>query len=87
MSLLQLENPERGKAAEDCQHSKPLRESRNVLECGSPYGGLKDWRDLFAAAHADKQVAELVLKVASQRDLGGASILARTRIEDRKSVV
>ena len=44
-------------------------------------GGLQDWRELFAAVRASSQLAELVLRVARQRDLGGASILATALVE------
>ena len=44
-------------------------------------GNLKDWRELFAAVRASSQLAELVLRVARQRDLGGSSILATALVE------
>ena len=40
-------------------------------------GDLPDWRELFAAAKADKQLAENILAIAAKRDHGGASVLAR----------
>ncbi|HEY3245284.1 MAG TPA: hypothetical protein VGM03_18230 [Phycisphaerae bacterium] len=40
-------------------------------------GDLPDWRELFAAVRSDRRIAEKVLHVASQHDLGGASRLAR----------
>lgn len=48
-------------------------------------GGLQDWRELFAAVRASSQLAELVLRVARQRDLGGASLLAAALVERSRS--
>ncbi len=48
-------------------------------------GDLTDWRKLFAAARSDREVALLVLQVATAHDLGGASFLAIAlikRLED-----
>ena len=39
-------------------------------------GSLQDWRELFTAVRASSELADLVLRVARQHDLGGASILA-----------
>ena len=44
-------------------------------------GDLKDWRELFAAVRANAVVAETVLRVARERDLGGSSILATALVE------
>jgi len=44
-------------------------------------GDLKDWRELFAAVRANAEVAEMVLRVASQHTLGGASILATALVK------
>lgn len=45
-------------------------------------GSLQDWRELFTAVRASSELADLVLRVARQHDLGGASILA-TALADR----
>lgn len=45
-------------------------------------GSLQDWRELFTAVRASSELADLVQRVARQRDLGGASILA-TALADR----
>lgn len=44
-------------------------------------GSLQDWRELFAAVRRNREVAVLVLRVASEHDLGGASILAKALVE------
>jgi len=44
-------------------------------------GDLKDWRELFAALRAHRDVAVLVLRVASQEASNGASILARALVK------
>ena len=44
-------------------------------------GGLQDWRELFTAARANSELAELVLRVARQHSVGGASILATALVE------
>ena len=44
-------------------------------------GDLPDWKELFAAARNNREVADLVLRVAREHDLGGASILAKILIE------
>ena len=44
-------------------------------------GDVPDWQDLFAAAERSPEVAELILRVASEHDLGGASVLAKTLVE------
>ena len=44
-------------------------------------GDLRDWRELFFAVRADPALAELVLRVARQRALDGASILATALVE------
>ena len=48
-------------------------------------GDLPDWRQLFAAARNNPEVAGLVLRVATDHDLGGASILAKALIERLKT--
>lgn len=44
-------------------------------------GGLQDWRELFSAVRANSEVAELVLRVARERRISGASILATALVE------
>jgi len=44
-------------------------------------GDLGDWRELFLAVRNNRDVADLVLRVATERDLGGASALAIALVE------
>jgi hypothetical protein len=44
-------------------------------------GDLPDWKELFAAVRNNREVADLVRRVATEHDLGGASILAKTLVE------
>lgn len=44
-------------------------------------GDLPDWKELFAAVRNDREVAELLLRVATEHDLGGASVLAKFLVE------
>lgn len=44
-------------------------------------GNLEDWRELFAAVRRSREVAALVLRVASVRNLEGASILAKALVD------
>jgi hypothetical protein len=44
-------------------------------------GNLHDWKELFAAVRDNREVAALVLRVASERKSDGASILAKALIE------
>lgn len=50
--------------------------SAAAMDSASELGGLEDRCELFAAVRASSELAELVLRVARQRDLGGSSILA-----------
>ena len=43
-------------------------------------GGLQDWRELFAAVQRQRDVAALVLRVASRSQPDGASILAQALV-------
>ena len=43
-------------------------------------GGLQDWRELFAAVRRQRDVAALVMRVASRSNSDGASILARALV-------
>ena len=58
------------------RHIDTKQWSASAIDSALEYGGLKDWQELFLVVRRDKAVADLVLKVASQRDLGGASVLA-----------
>jgi hypothetical protein len=44
-------------------------------------GDVRDWQELFHAVQNNREVADLVLRVASNRDLGGAAPLARALAE------
>jgi len=44
-------------------------------------GDLKDWQELFAVVERNREVAALVLRVASAHDMGGASILAKALVK------
>ncbi len=48
-------------------------------------GDLPDWQQLFAAARNNREVARLVVQVATDHDLGGASILAKALVERLKN--
>ena len=52
-----------------------------VVDSALERGDLKDWGELFAAVRANTEVAEMVLRVARQRGLGGSSILAAALTE------
>ena len=47
-------------------------------------GDLGDWQELFAAVQNNHEVADLVSRVATEHDLGGASVLARALVERLK---
>ena len=47
-------------------------------------GDLRDWQELFAAVQNNREVADLVLRVATEHDLGGASVLARALVDRLK---
>jgi hypothetical protein len=55
--------------------------SAAAIDSALERGDLKDWRALFAAVQQDRRIAELVLKVATEHEMGGASTLARTLVE------
>jgi hypothetical protein len=44
-------------------------------------GSLKDWQELFAVVRRNREVAALVLRVASERKSEGASLLAKALVE------
>jgi hypothetical protein len=50
-------------------------------------GDLPDWKKLFAAVKTNQEVADLVLHVATNHDLGGASILAKTLVKRLNAAV
>ena len=63
------------------RHLNTKQWSASAIDSALEYGGIQDWQELFMAVRHDKNVADLVLKVASQRDLGGASILAKALVK------
>ncbi|HMP05229.1 MAG TPA: hypothetical protein PJ982_02675 [Lacipirellulaceae bacterium] len=63
------------------RHLTPLHWSAAAVDSALERGGLEDWRELFAAVRADAAVAELVLRVARQRNEGRASALAAALVE------
>jgi hypothetical protein len=58
------------------RHLNTLHWSAAAVDSALERGNLQDWRELFSAARSNPELAALVLRVARQRDLGGASILA-----------
>ena len=44
-------------------------------------GSLKDWRELFAAVRRNREVAGLVVRVASGRGREGSAVLAMALVE------
>jgi len=63
------------------RHLNTPQWSAAAVDSALERGGLEDWRELFAAVRADSRLAELVLRVARQHSLGGASILATALVE------
>ncbi|MBL9166685.1 MAG: hypothetical protein JNN07_03015 [Verrucomicrobiales bacterium] len=55
--------------------------SAAAIDSALERGGLNDWQELFAAVKRDPNLASLVLQVASQRNLDGASILAQALVK------
>lgn len=55
--------------------------SAAAIDSALERGSLADWQELFAAARRNREVAELVLRVASQRKLEGSSLLAKALVE------
>ncbi len=49
----------------------------DAIDSALERGDLPDWRELFAAAKADMQIAQDIISIAEKRDHGGASVLAR----------
>lgn len=62
------------------RHLDTIQWSAAAIDSVLERGDLPDWRDLFKAVEKDRQVAELVLKVATEHDLGGASVVAKTLV-------
>jgi hypothetical protein len=60
----------------DHRHLNTQSWSAATVDSALERGDLKDWRELFAAVQRHSEVARLVLRVASTRKLGGASVLA-----------
>ena len=67
------------------RHLDTKQWSAAAIDSALEYGGLKDWQELFSVARQDQNVADLVLKVASARDLGGASVLAKALLTRQQS--
>jgi len=63
------------------RHLNTSQWSAAAVDSALERGGLADWRELFTAVRADSRLAELVLRVARQHALGGASILATALVE------
>jgi hypothetical protein len=55
--------------------------SKAAIDSALERGDLKDWQELFVAVQSNRHVAELVLKVAAEHDLGGASHLAKALVK------
>lgn len=49
----------------------------DAIDSALERGDLPDWRELFAAAKANQQLAQDIITIAEKRDLGGPSVLAR----------
>ena len=58
------------------RHLNPAEWSLAAIDSVLEYGGLSDWKELFAAARADPAVAKRILHIATSHDIGGASALA-----------
>ena len=63
------------------RHLDTLHWSAAAIDSLLERGDLHDWRELFRAVEQSAELAELVVKVASHHDVGGASILARALVE------
>ncbi len=59
------------------RHLRTTEWTLDAIDSALERGDLPDWRELFAAAKADRKVAEGIIKIAEKHDLGGASVLAR----------
>lgn len=63
------------------RHLNTSEWSAAAIDSALERGDLTDWRELFAAVERNREVAALVLQVASAHDLGGASILAKALVQ------
>lgn len=63
------------------RHLNTREWSAAAVDSALERGDLKDWRELFAIVERNRDVATLVLRVASAHDLGGASTLAKALVE------
>ena len=59
------------------RHLKTSEWTLAAIDSALERGSLEDWRELFAAAGKNKQIAESILKVTAKPDRDGASKLAR----------
>lgn len=64
------------------RHVETTRWTAAAIDSLLERGDLSDWRELFAAIAKDMDLGRLVLRVASQHDVPGASVLA-TRLVAR----
>lgn len=55
--------------------------SAATIESVLERGDLPDWQELFRAVRTHREIADLVFRVAAQRDLGGASALAKALVQ------
>jgi hypothetical protein len=64
-------------------HAPPYTKewSAAAVDSALERGDLKDWRELFAAVERNRDLAALVLRIASAHDLGGASVLAKALVQ------
>lgn len=59
------------------RHLNSARWSLPAIDSAIEYGDLPDWRELFAAARADQDLARQILHIANARPLSGRTELAR----------
>jgi len=64
------------------RHLKTNEWTLAAIDSALERGSLEDWRELFAAAGENKQIAESILKITSKPDGDGASKLARTLVTE-----
>lgn len=62
------------------RHLNTKEWSAAAIDSALEYGSLPEWRELFSAAHENREVAALVLEVAAHREQDGASILAQALV-------
>ncbi len=64
------------------RHLKTNEWTLAAIDSALERGSLDDWRELFAAAGKNKQIAESILTVTAKPDRDGASKLARHLIAE-----